>query len=138
MNGGLSVDLTNGFSPTLNDSFTVVSAGTRNGTFAGFSYPSNRVTMQMGNTPNSVIVHVTDVFTAIPQPMQFTPVLAGSNVTLTWTAVSNAAYRVEFNPNLNPTNWNALSGDVIGVSNTANKLDALTSSNRFYRVRVVP
>ena len=44
----------------------------------------------------------------------------------------------EFKPDLNATNWNALPGDVVGASNTASKTDALTSSNRFYRVRVLP
>jgi hypothetical protein len=45
---------------------------------------------------------------------------------------------VEFNPDLAPSNWIALPGDVTAVSNTASKLDPLTLSNRFYRVRVVP
>ncbi len=138
LNGALSVDLTNGFSPALNDSFTVLTAGTRNSTFSNFSYPSNVVTMQLSNSPTSVIVRVTDVFTAIPPPMLFPPEISGTNFKLTWTAVSNTTYRVEFNPNLTPSNWTALPGDVIGVSNTASKLDALTPSNRLYRVRVVP
>jgi hypothetical protein len=138
LNGALSVDLTNGFSPALNDSFTVLTAGTRNGTFANFSYPLNAVTMQLSNTTTSVIVRVTDVFTAIPRPLLLPPELSGSNIKLTWTAISNANYRLEFNPNLNPSNWNALPGDVTGSSNTASKLDALTASNRLYRVRVIP
>lgn len=56
----------------------------------------------------------------------------------TWTSVSNATYRLEFSPLLLPFSWNPLPGDVIGVSNTASKLDPLTTSNRIYRVRVVP
>ena len=36
LNGTLSVNLTNNYIPTTNDSFTVLSAGTRNGTFANF------------------------------------------------------------------------------------------------------
>jgi hypothetical protein len=138
LNGALSVDLTNGFSPALNDSFTVLTAGTRNGTFANFFYPSNAVTMQLSNTASSVIVRVTDVVTVIPQPMLLPPEISGTNFKLIWTAVSNTTYRVEFNSNLVPSNWNALPGDVIGVSNTATKLDPLTPSNRLYRVRVIP
>ena len=64
--------------------------------------------------------------------------LSGSNVLLNWTTVSHATYRLEFNPDLGYSNWNALTGDVTGVSNTASKFDALTPSNRFYRVRVLP
>ncbi len=138
LNGALSVDLINGFSPALNDTFTVLTAGTRNGAFANFFFPSNTVTMQLSNTANSVIVRVTDVFTTIPRPMLLPPEISGTDFKLTWTAVSNATYRVEFNPNLAPSNWTALPGDVIGVSNTASKLDALTPSNRLYRVRIIP
>ncbi len=135
MNGALSVILTNGFVPTTNNTFTVLTAGTRSGTFANFSYPSNAVTMQLSNTTSSVIVRVTGV--APPQPTLLLPTLIGSNVLLTWTAVSNITYRLEFNPNLTPSNWNALPGDVLAVSNTGSKLDTLTSSNRFYRVHVI-
>jgi hypothetical protein len=136
LNGGLGVSLANGYTPSLNDSFAVVTAGARSGTFASFTYPSNVVTMQLNNTTNSVIVQVTGV--ANPAPLLLTPVVSGTNVTLTWTAVSNLTYRLEFNPNLAPSNWNALSGDVTSLSNLASKLDSLTPTNRFYRVRVVP
>jgi hypothetical protein len=74
----------------------------------------------------------------VPPPLLLPPEISGTNFKLTWTAVSNATYRVEFNPNLAPSNWTALAGDVIGVSNTASKLDPLTPSNRLYRVRVLP
>jgi hypothetical protein len=53
--------------------------------------------------------------------------------------VANATYRLEFNPDLgNLTNWSSIPGDVTTLSNTASKLDALTPSNRLYRVRVLP
>jgi hypothetical protein len=137
LNGALTVGLANGYLPAVGDSFTILTAGTRNSTFATFNYPSNAVTMQLSNTANSVVARVSAVF-VVPQPVLFSPVLSGSNLLFTWTAVSNTLYRVEFNPDLTPSNWNALPGDVTGVSNTASKQDALTPSNRFYRVRVLP
>lgn len=136
LNGSLSVVLTNGFLPATNNTFTVLTAGTRNGTFGNFYYPSNAVTLQLSNTPNSVIVQVTGVST--PPPLLLTPAIAGSNVLLTWTAFPNVNYRVEFNPNLAPSNWTALPGDVTSMSNFASKLDSLTATNRFYRLRVLP
>jgi hypothetical protein len=136
LNGGLSVVLANGYLPATSDSFTVLTAGSRGGTFASFSYPSNQVTMQLNNTTSSVVVLVTAV--APPLPLLLSPTLSGSNVVLTWAAVSNTTYRLEFNPDLTPSNWSALSGDVTSLSNIASKLDALTPSNRFYRVRVLP
>lgn len=138
LNGALSVDFTNGFSPALNDSFTVLTAGTRSGVFASFFYPSNAFTMQVSNSPNSVVVRVTDVLTGSPAPLLLAPEISGSNFKLSWTTVSNITYRVEFNADLTPSNWMALPGDVIGLSNTASKLDSLMTSNRFYRVRVLP
>ena len=131
-------NLINGFVPATNDTFTVLTAGTRNGSFANFIYPSNVLTMQLSNTANSVIARVTDVVSAVPPPLLLPLELVGLDVKLTWTAVSNITYRLEFNPDLAPSNWTALPTDVIGVSNTASKLDALTPSNRFYRVRVLP
>jgi hypothetical protein len=139
LNGALSLELMNNFVPATNESFTILTAGTRNGVFANFFYPSNAVTMQLSNSPNSVIVHVTDVFTPIPQPVLLSPELIGADIKLTWTAVANATYRLEFNPDLgNLTNWSSIPGDVTTLSNTASKLDALTPSNRLYRVRVLP
>jgi len=135
LNGGLSVNFINGFSPTTNDSFTVLTAGSRSGTFGSFSYPSSQVTMQLTNTPNSVIASVTAV--APSQPL-LSVSLVSSNVLLTWTAVSNMTYRVEFNSGFATSNWNALPGDLTSLSNLASKVDLLTPSNRFYRVLVLP
>ena len=92
--------------------------------------------MQMSNTANSVIVRVSGL--VVPDLMLFPPVMTSSNVTLCWVADANKTYRLEFNPDLGPTNWFAVPGEVITSSNTACIIDALTSSNRFYRVRVLP
>jgi hypothetical protein len=138
LTGGLSVNLMPGFTPSNGDAFTVFSAaGPRSGTFSSFTYPSNRVTMTLSNAPTSVILLVTNVF-PVPQPVLLTPELVGTDAKLIWTATSNVTYRLEYNPALNSTNWSALAGDVTTLSNTASKLDPITSSNRFYRVRVLP
>jgi hypothetical protein len=136
LNGGLSVDLLSGFTPATNDVFTVVTAGSRNSTFASFSYPANRVTLSLSNSPTSVILRATEVF-PVPQPVLLNPQFVGSNVLLTWTATSNVTYRLENNA-MGSTNWIAVPGDITTLSNSATKLDALTPSNRFYRVRVLP
>jgi hypothetical protein len=59
LNGGLRVELTNGYMPGTNDLFSVLTAGTRNGTFTSFTYPSNQVIMVMSNSPTSVMVQAT-------------------------------------------------------------------------------
>jgi hypothetical protein len=93
--------------------------------------------MQLSNAPTAVIVRVTEVL-VIPRPLLLPSELVGPDVKLTWTAFSNITYQLGFSSDLNPSNWNSLPGDVTALSNTASKLDALTSSNRLYRVRVVP
>jgi ATP phosphoribosyltransferase len=55
-----------------------------------------------------------------------------------WTAVSNGNYRVQYKPVLGTTNWSDLIGDVTATGNTASKNDIRTSTNRFYRVQVLP
>jgi hypothetical protein len=136
LNGALSVNLANGFWPALNDSFTVLTAGARNGAFNAFYYPSNQVAMLLSNTPNSAVVRMTALGT--PPLVFLPPVLAGSNILLTWKAASNATYRVEFNPDLKASKWNAVPGDVISLGNLATKLEPLTLSNCVYRVRLLP
>jgi hypothetical protein len=136
LNGGLSVDLVNGFLPATNDSFSVVTAGSRTGSFSTFSFPSNLVTMTLSNTPSAVVLRVTGAVT--PPPMFVVPQVIGPNLLLTWSATPSTVYRVEFSSDLNPINWNPLPVDVTTTSNTASKLDPLTTSNRFYRVRVLP
>jgi hypothetical protein len=137
LKGNLSVNLTNGYFPVTNDTFTLLTAGARSNTFASFTYPSNVVTMQLSNTATSVIAQVTGVV-SVPQPVLMQPVISASNILLTWTANSNFSYRLEFNPALAPSNWNAIPGDVTTSSNTASKLDSLSPSNRYYRVQVLP
>jgi hypothetical protein len=61
LNGGLSVDFLPGFTPAINEAFPLVFAGTRNGAFTSFVYPSNLVAMQLTNTTTSAIVRVTDI-----------------------------------------------------------------------------
>ena len=136
LNGALSVDLLPGFSPATNDTFAVLTAGTRSGAFANFLYPSNAVTMQLSNTANSVLVRVSGM--APPALVLLPPVLTSSNVMLCWITAPNKTYQLEYAPDLGQTNWNAVPGEVITSGAQACLLDALTSSNRFYRVREVP
>ncbi len=137
LDGALSVELLPGFVPATNDSFTVVSATTRSGTFTEFSYPTNRVTMTLSNTATAVVLTVGDVF-PIPQPVLLAPELAGADILLRWTATSNVTYQLEHLGDAGSTNWTVVPGHVVTSSNLAAKLDTLTSSNRLYRVRVLP
>jgi hypothetical protein len=131
------VDLINGFVPAVGDSFTVLTAGSRNGAFGAFSYPSNQLTLQLSNSPTAVILSVTGA-AAVPPPGLFVPTISGTNVLLTWAAVPNITYRLEYTASFNPINWSALVGDVTATNNMASKPDILVPTNRFYRVQIVP
>ncbi|MGA2248505.1 MAG: hypothetical protein ABSH48_26365, partial [Verrucomicrobiota bacterium] len=136
--GALSISLTNGFYPATNESFTLLTAGAISQPFTSFSYPSNRVTLVLSNSPNAVVARVVGVAPPPPQPFLLSPTVLGTNVQLAWTAVSNSVYRIEYIPQLQSSIWSALPGDVTAVSSNASKLDVLTDSNRFYRVKVMP
>ena len=59
--GSLNVYLTNYYVPKTNDFFSVLTAASVSGAFAGFTYPSNSVSMMLSNAPASEIVRVTGV-----------------------------------------------------------------------------
>jgi hypothetical protein len=136
LNGALTVSLANGFVPVINDSFTVLTAGARSGTFANFLYPSNVVTMQLSNTANSVVVLVSSA--GVPDKVLVPPQISGTNITLCWGALPNVTYQVEVNSTLDPATWVALPGQVTSSGDIACIADVLISTNRFYRVRVLP
>jgi hypothetical protein len=69
------------------------------------------------------------------RPLTF---LNATDVVISWSAVSNVAYRVEYKLDLSAGNWTGLSGDVTATSDTASKQDTLTGTSRFYRVRLLP
>ncbi|MFO1512637.1 MAG: MBG domain-containing protein [Verrucomicrobiota bacterium] len=73
-----------------------------------------------------------------PAPQMLPLTVNGSNVTISWNAVSNGVYRVQYKAALDTTNWTDLAGDVIATSGVASKTDPRTSTNRFYRIQVMP
>ena len=61
-----------------------------------------------------------------------------TNVVITWSALSNAIYRVWYSPDLGDANWQSLIPDVTATNNTASITDAppVGVMQRFYRVLV--
>jgi hypothetical protein len=104
LNGTLSVNLTNNFVSTTNDSFTVLTAGACNGTFANFIYPSNEVSMILSNTATSVIVRAINIL-ALPQRLLWQPQLSGGNFSFSFQTTSNQSYTIQENTNASITNW---------------------------------
>jgi hypothetical protein len=93
------------------------------------------------SNPNYLISFVsgTLTITGTSAPTVLTiSVLNGTDFLLSWNAVSNTAYRVQFKSDLNAPIWTDLAGDVTANSGTASKTDPVTAANRFYRIRVLP
>jgi hypothetical protein len=57
---------------------------------------------------------------------------------LSWLAISNRAYRLQYRTNITDTNWVDLSGDVTATNGTASKIDTNAAARRFYRLRALP
>jgi uncharacterized delta-60 repeat protein len=75
----------------------------------------------------------------VPPPVIESITASNGNVTITWSAIAEKTYRVQFKPDLTETGWNALSGDVMATGSTATKTDTSVSGNqRFYRVLLLP
>ena len=89
---------------------------------------------------NYAITFNTGTLTIIaPAPRILPPAFAGTaDVVISWTAVSNATYRVQFKADLGATGWTDLPGDVTATANEASKTDTRTPTRRWYRVKVVP
>ncbi len=70
-------------------------------------------------------------------PLINPPILSDELITLNWSAITGRTYRVQFNQDLNETNWTDLPPDITAASTNASKTDALTSPQRFYRVKLL-
>ena len=74
-----------------------------------------------------------------PPPMILALVRTNTtSIVITWTAASNATYRVQYKSDLHGIDWSDLTGDITASASTAFKADIVTTTNRFYRVQVLP
>ena len=70
-------------------------------------------------------------------PVPDLPVIAGTNVILSWTAVAGTDYSVQYKGNLSEPAWTALPVVITATNDTASTVETLTVSNRLYRVEVL-
>jgi len=103
------------------------------------------------STTNSITVRVTDdgtpslsdtqsfSVTVIGRPAIEHILLSNNVPTLDWTAIPGQGYRLQYTLQLENPTWLNVIGDVIATNSSASKTDPEpTSTNRFYRVRVLP
>jgi hypothetical protein len=63
--------------------------------------------------------------------------VSGNNFILTWSAIPEQRYRVQYKDNLEDPQWNDLLPDIIATQATAEIVDPLGGEQRFYRVQVI-
>ncbi|HEY5910443.1 MAG TPA: MBG domain-containing protein [Verrucomicrobiae bacterium] len=71
-------------------------------------------------------------------PVMLPLTFSGADLVITWSAVSNVTYRVQYKTDLSAPDWTDLPGDVTAAGTTASKTDVGTNNKVFYRVRVLP
>jgi uncharacterized repeat protein (TIGR03803 family) len=76
----------------------------------------------------------------IPMPPVLQPPWLNAGATLlSWTAVAGQTYQLEFNPNLDPTNWTALGNPTTATNGLMSMTDTgVRDPQRFYRVLLMP
>jgi hypothetical protein len=137
----------------LHVSFNLRAAGEAIGLFAPdgtqidaviFGQQTNDVSMGRSPDGGSSIVFLpqpsprsaNSATTAAPEVTDI--VVAGANVTLTFTSQPGGRYRVQFKDDLGATVWNDLPGEVIATGVSSSKYDITNGTQRFYRVLVLP
>ncbi|MGH7971399.1 MAG: hypothetical protein ACREIC_21990, partial [Limisphaerales bacterium] len=131
LSGPLTVVLTNGFKPNLGDQFTILSAGSINGTFTQLNVPAG-FGIIYSNT--SVTLSVTN--TALVARLRVTPSAPATNVfQFYFQSERGLNYIVERSDDLNFTNW-VFYKEVLGDGSVIHVSAPATNSNqRFFRVR---
>ena len=67
-------------------------------------------------------------------PVLETPTVAGSELTLTWSAAPGSIYRVQSRLAIMDSSWMDAEGDVIAGESTASKTVSMPDGSSFYRV----
>ncbi len=99
------------------------------------------------NTTNVITVRVTDdgspqlsdtqsfAVTVVPRMNLISITHSNGTVTITWSAIPNDTYRVQYKNSLNQMDWSNLVPDVTATDVTASQTDSVgPASHRFYRV----
>jgi alpha-tubulin suppressor-like RCC1 family protein len=89
------------------------------------------------NSAGSVTSSVASLTVVLPP--QFQPVLAtGGNLQFAWNALPGRTYQLQYKSDLLQTNWSALGSPITAVGGAVSTSDAMTNSQRFYRVILLP
>ncbi|HXS69287.1 MAG TPA: hypothetical protein VN761_10615 [Candidatus Polarisedimenticolia bacterium] len=118
------------------------------GSVTVFGFPNSIQTQSdgkllfLGNytSPNAAGGPLVRVFESDFPPMLKNLCMTPTQANLTWRAISNHYYRVQYVSDLSSTNWTDVPGDIYATGATASKSDPTSTGaqRRFYRVRELP
>jgi hypothetical protein len=72
----------------------------------------------------------------VPEPLNIQ--ISGTNVSMTWPTVSGQNYQLEYNDDLDTTNWIPLGNSIPGTGNPANFNIGVTNAQCFFRLVILP
>jgi hypothetical protein len=78
----------------------------------------------------TILPAATPAFQAISQ--------SGGTLTFAWSSIPQEVYQVQYNTNLAATNWSIFAASIIATNITAAITDSVASTQRYYRVLLVP
>jgi hypothetical protein len=107
----------------------------------GIPYGGGRADIRLGvdNDGELYVLSKSDgmvrrIVSVIVPPTIESALVTNGIVTLTWPAISNRVYRVQYKDSLLDSIWSNLAGDVTATGSTATKTDDSGATNRFYRL----
>lgn len=100
------------------------------------SYPGNGLVFHSRESGSSI--PVLEVDTAVPGGTVITATETNGIVELNWPAITGRKYQLQYNDNLNPSNWNNLGDATTAHGSTGSAADPATNAQRFYRVVLLP
>ncbi len=130
---------------TFDFAVTPPAGATINATNGLFAWTANNVgtnTFTLRATDNGPGAYVdSKTFEVVVSAQELVTSIGLSNqvVTLSWNAISNRTYHVEFKNDLSETNWTPLVTNIVANGETAATTDAVsTNAQRLYRIVLLP
>ena len=102
--------------------------------------PSDAATYQVmiSNSWGSAASVVATLTVFIPAPSLQEITLSGNSLSFAWGAATGSSYQVQYNSDLNSTNWIPLGPPVAATNGTLSASDLIDSAQRFYRIVLLP
>ena len=134
--GTLSLNLANGYTPAISNSFALINYSSETGIFNTLNLPHLPPALAWQTNYGSTAFTLSLV-AAPPLHLSPSPVstLGGTNFSFSWNAVTGLTYQAQYTTNLASTNWLNLAGPIAGSNGVMSVSDVMgLNLQRFYRL----